>query len=530
MRRAHGAVALACCALAAGLAVGAATAGHVSGPIVPTLDGRVQGRVAGRTDEFLGVPYAAPPVGALRWRAPQPLRPWGGVWEAQSPPPRCAQRGSAARAGSLDENCLHLSIYRPHGTTARDRLPVLFWIHGGALTSGSSNQHNGSLFAQTDGIVVVSIDYRLGAFGYLDVPGLGGGAADAGDYGLLDQEAALRWTRANIARFGGNPRAVTLAGESAGAYSVCAILSSPPARGLFARAIMQSGSCRSDSTAAALAHGEAFARAAGCPQVVSMARCLRGRSTRQVLGDRKYPPDHLPIVGGELLPVAPAQAVADGDIAHVPVLIGTNRDEGRLFAKRFAHARRRAYVRIIRAEFGLRATEVLTRYPWTRFPARYRTAYALGTVWTDSGFVYGIGGCGEQRLAEEFAARSPTWFYEFDDRAAPAVNRKLPGYLLGAGHTTELPFMWPSYNGSSNLYAKLTPSQHELSRWMLRYWGAFVRTGDPAVAGQAPWPGYGNSRRLMLLLPGSASHAIPTARFSAEHACRFWDALRDEPR
>ncbi|HTU28396.1 MAG TPA: carboxylesterase family protein [Solirubrobacteraceae bacterium] len=494
-----------------------------------TLDGRIRGRVIGGTNEFLGIPYAAPPVGSLRWRPPQPIAPWTGVRAVTRPPPGCAHRASEVRPESVNQNCLDLSIYRPRGTTAGDRLPVLFWIHGGALTSGSSGQHNGSLFADTDHIEVVSIDYRLGAFGFLDLPGLPGGAAVSGDYGLLDQEAALKWTYANIAGFGGNPGAITIAGESAGAYSVCALLTSPPVQGLFSRAILQSGSCRSQSAATAERHAVAFARAAGCVDRATMARCLRGKSTRQILDDPRYPPDRVPIAAGRALPAAPAVQIARGEFAHVPVLIGTNRNESRLFSKRFARSSETRYVAMIRHEYGIEADAVLSKYPWSSFPEPYRTAYALGAVWTDSSFVLGIGGCGEQHLAGEFARRTPTWFYEFDDLSAPATDRKLPGYRMGAAHTMELPYMWPSYDNGTP-YAELTAAQRELSRWMLRYWGAFIRLGSPAVPGQPVWPNYGGSHKLMSLREGDASRAIPTADFEAEHRCGFWDALPGEPR
>jgi len=524
MRRALGAVALLCCAL-----VGAGCGVTTSGPVVRTLDGRVRGRLVGATNEFLGIPYAAPPVGALRWRPPQPVAPWRGVRAAATSPPRCAQPGGRDQPGSTDERCLRLSVYRPRGTTAHDRLPVLFWIHGGALTIGSSNQHDGSLFAQTDHIEVVSIDYRLGAFGYFDLPGLPAGAGASGDFGLLDQEAALRWTHANIARFGGDPRRITIAGESAGAYSVCALLTSPPVRGLFRAAIMQSGSCKTRAPVVAQAHALSFAFAAGCPFAGAMLRCMRGKSVGRLLRDPRYPPDHVPAVGGPALPVAPATQVARGRFAHVPILIGTNRDEARLFSKRFADAPETTYVKLIHAEYGLQAPAVLAEYPWSSFPEPDRTAYALGAVWTDSAFVYGIGGCGEERLAAQFARRTPTWFYEFDDTSAPATAGKAPGYRPGADHTAELPYMWPSYDRASSAYRRLDPGQRELSRWMLRYWGAFVKTGDPNVAGQTPWPRDGRSRQMLSLRPGSSSVAIPVSSFAEEHRCSFWDALPGEP-
>jgi para-nitrobenzyl esterase len=410
-----------------------------------------------------------------------------------------------------------------------DRLPVLFWIHGGALTSGSGNQHDGSLFADTDHIEVVSIDYRLGAFGFLDLPGLPGGSAVSGDYGLLDQEAALRWTHANIAAFGGDPRAITIAGESAGAYSVCALLTSRPVQRLFGRAIMQSGSCRSQAPATAERHAVMFARSAGCTDPATMVRCLRGKSARQLLDDRPYPPDRVPIAAGRALPQAPAAKIVRGDFAHVPILIGTNRHESRLFSKRFARASEATYTGMIRDEYGIEAAEVLSEYPWNGFPEPYRTAYALGAVWTDGAFVLGIGGCGEQHLAGEFARRTRTWLYEFDDRSAPATDRKLPGYRMGAAHTMELPYVWPSYDHGVP-YANLTLPQRELSHWMLRYWGAFIRTGSPRVAGQPQWPSYGRTHELMSLRQGDASQAISAAEFGAEHKCSFWNALSGEPR
>lgn len=528
MRRALGAVALLCCAL-----LGAGCGVTTSGPVVRTLDGRVRGRVVGATNEFLGIPYAAPPVGGLRWRPPQPVAPWRGVRAAATLPPRCAQPGNGEHPGSPDERCLRLSVYRPRGTTARDRLPVLFWIHGGALTIGSGNQHDGSLFADTDHIEVVSINYRLGAFGYFDLPGLPAGAGASGDFGLLDQEAALRWTHANIARFGGDPRRITIAGESAGAYSVCALLTSPAVRGLFSKAIMQSGSCKSRAPVAAQVHALAFTFAAGCPFSTAMLRCMRDKSVRQLLSDPHYPPDHVPAVGGPALPVAPATQVTRGRFAHVPILIGTNRDESRLFSKRFASAPEATYARLIRAEYGFEAPKVLAQYPWSSFPAPDRTAYALGAVWTDSAFVYGIGGCGEERLATQFARRTPTWFYEFDDLSASGTAGNPPAYRLGADHTAELPNMWPTYNRDSHPYATTSPAQRELSRWMLRYWGAFVKTGNPNVAGQTPWPRYARRRRwrkLLSLRPGAESVAVPARWFEAEHRCRFWDALPGEPR
>jgi carboxylesterase type B len=229
-------------------------------PVVPTDRGLVQGKTAEGTDQFLGIPYAAPPAGSLRWAAPQPAQRWHGIRQATSYGGRCAQLASGNGPRVDNEDCLYLNVYTPPGH--HGRLPVLFMIHGGGLTTGAGDQHDGSLIVNTDHIVVVSVNYRLSVFGFLNVPGLGGPAlTGSGNYGLLDQEAALRWVHRNIAAFGGDPAKVTIDGESAGGWSVCALMTSPPARGLFRGAIMQSGgTCPTRTAADAQAAGLAFAK------------------------------------------------------------------------------------------------------------------------------------------------------------------------------------------------------------------------------------------------------------------------------
>jgi carboxylesterase type B len=277
------------------LAAGALVTGIVAAPaasaqppghglIVRTDKGLIEGKYAEGVDQFLGIPYAAPPTGALRWAAPQPAASWHGVRPATSYGGRCAQLASGNGPRVDNENCLFLNVYAPSGGRPSGRwpggqkLPVLVMIHGGGLTTGAGDQHDGSLIVTTDHIIVVSINYRLGPFGFLDVPGLGTDAATAnGNFGLLDQEAALRWVQRNIAAFGGDPAKVTIDGESADGWSVCALLTSPPARGLFRGAIMQSGSCASQSPAAAQATGLAFAKQAGCSDAATVAACLRAK-------------------------------------------------------------------------------------------------------------------------------------------------------------------------------------------------------------------------------------------------------------
>jgi carboxylesterase type B len=494
------------------------------GLIVTTGKGMVEGRsTSGNVNEFLGIPYAAPPVGRLRWQPPQPARAWVGVRPALSYGNRCPQLASGNGPRADTEDCLYLNVYTPADTAPGQKLPVLFMIHGGGLVNGAGDQHDGSLIVSTDHIVVVSVNYRLGVFGFLSVPGLTAPAWRDGNFGLLDQEAALRWVRRNIAAFGGDPGDVTIAGESAGGYSVCALLTSPPAAGLFAKAIMESGSCASQPLSAAEKSSLAFAAKAGCGNPSAAAACLRAKPESTLLDASAGISGTVFTVGGQDLPVAPAQAVASGRFTKVPIIIGTNHDEGRTFAQGFASYTRQQYQQFVTANYGSLAAQVLAHYPFGNYPRPYTGSYAIGAIWTDSGYVAGIGGCPEQNLAAQFAASgTPTYFYQFDDRHAPGLNDNLPGYQWGAGHAMELAYLWPSFNNGYSLYALLTPAQLELSHEMAEYWGTFAKTGSPDVRGQARWPQY-QAGRLMSLREGHASRAISAATFAREHQCSFWN-------
>ena len=509
---------------AAAAAAGPASSRQGGGLVASTGDGKLQGKHDEGIDQFLGIPYAAPPVGALRWQPPQPAPPWPGIRSATSYGHRCAQLPSGNGPREDTEDCLYLNVFTPADyQPGRGGLPVMVMIHGGGLTTGAGDQHDGSLIVNTDHIVVVSFNYRLGVFGFLDVPGLGTSPLTAdGNYGLLDQEAALRWVQRNIAAFGGDPRQVTIAGESAGGWSDCALMTSPLAPGLFRGVIMESGSCASRTPAQAQSAGLAFATAAGCPDAATAASCLRGQPESTLLtASASYSAEFAS--GGPELPQPPAQAVAEGDYARVPLLMGTNHDEGRTFAQGFAADTQQQYEQLIGELYGSLAPAVLQHYPWSAFASPYTAAYAIGAVWTDSGFITGIGGCPEQNLAAQFAGTTRTFFYQFDDRHAPGLNMDLPGYQWGAGHAMELAYLWPSFNNGFSLYDLLTPAQLELSHQMVVQWGAFTRFGTPEAPGQPFWPAYA-SGRLMSLRPGGQSRTIPAATFGAEHQCAFWDA------
>jgi len=510
-----------------------AAAADSGGLIVSTDTGRLQGKNAESAHQYLGIPYAAAPTGRLRWQPPQRATSWSGVRKATEYAAQCAQAGGygtpSASIGS--EDCLYLNVYTPAGAQARhQRLPVLFWIHGGSLKSGSGNEYDGSQIADSQNAVVVSINYRLGVFGYLNVPGLS--SSGDGNYGMLDQIAALKWTQRNIASFGGDPGRVSIAGESAGGISVCALLASPKAAGLFSKAIVESGVCESLTATVATARSTAYAKAVGCTDTSALAACLRTRSSGDLLAASSSLADSagtlLPTAGTPELPLAPAKALSSGRFNNVPLLIGVNHDEARLFALSYAAATESVYEQTMRDEYGIHADAVLARYPYDSYPGSYTGTYAVGDVWTDSGYMIGLGGCPAQQLARDYTGnQARTYFYEFNDQDAPSrLSAALPGFDAGATHAVELPYVWAYFGGDEPLSSQFTAAQQQLAKEMTTYWGSFIRTGSPNAhaAGQATWPSY-RSGRLMSLLPGGSSTAVAGAAYERDHQCRFWNSI-----
>jgi para-nitrobenzyl esterase len=313
-----------------GFAFPAAAAPVAAAPEVVTIDtGQLRGAHTADYRLFAGIPYAAPPVGELRWRAPAPAASWRGVRDATVAGPSCSQGSGPIEALSSglakSEDCLSLNVSTPLMLPEDGRrLPVLVWIHGGSFTGGSGDTYGaGPLITDGDGdTIVVTVNYRLGALGFLAAGALDDGSG-SGNYGLLDQQAALRWVRRNIAAFGGDPDRVTLAGESAGAISVCAQLAAPSSRGLFQAAIMQSGPC-SDAVPVAEANrdGDDYAALHGCTGA-NAATCLRALPVDALLKD----PATKMVSGGEFLPSSARAAVRDGAIPQIPILVGANHDE-----------------------------------------------------------------------------------------------------------------------------------------------------------------------------------------------------------
>jgi para-nitrobenzyl esterase len=492
-------------------------------PVVRVDTGALSGTRSAGVDSFLGIPYARPPVGALRWQPPQSALPWSGIRPATAYGNRCPALASTNGPESTTEDCLFLNVQIPAGADAGQRLPVYFWIHGGGLINGSSNQHDGSQLVNAGNVIVVTINYRLGALGFLDLPTLTAEAGQSGNYGFLDQQAALRWVHRNIAAFGGDPGRVTISGESAGGWSVCSHLVSPGSRGLFSAAAIESGSCVTTKTPAlAQSEGTAIATTLGCPDATAAAACLRGKSVTDILNGTAA--DSFRMVHGvPAIPQDPNTAVHNGTITRVPVLVGANRDEGRTFSQGFVGQTRDQYIAWVNTNFPTTAQAVLAHYPWPATADSFTAAYLVGAILTDSGHVDGIGGCVNNTLVQELARLTPTFAFEFDHRTGPGLAPTPVGYVWGAGHAAELAYMWPSFDNGVPIAPTFNAAERRLAADMSSYWTSFVATGRPSAPSSAPWPTYQQSQRVLSLRAGGHSTAIPDTVITTEHQCAFWN-------
>ncbi|MFI1151493.1 carboxylesterase/lipase family protein [Streptomyces sp. NPDC020817] len=506
----------------------AAAAGTPSGgsprPQVTVAQGALRGRPVEGADaqEFLGVPYAAPPVGAARLRPPQAPRRWTGVREAVVQAPACLQFSpfGLRDPAAVSEDCLYLDVYRPRTARPGARLPVIVWLHGGAYSQGTGTQFGGGTMADLTGSVVVSINYRLGQLGYLGLPEITGqNAQRSGSFGLMDQMAALRWTRENIAAFGGNPGNVTVSGQSAGSGSVCALLAAPSAAGLFHRAVLQSGPCtllRPPDGARAESEARAFAAGAGCTDPAALAACLRAASGPALVEAARTVPTSGPASGDGLLPVDPATAIGSGNWNKVPVMIGSTRSEARLFvALTQPYLTQEQYTAQVLAGYGAAGPEVLARYPVSAYGSPY---LALAALTTDSTFA-----CQTAWTAQLFAAQVPTYVYEFDDPNSPTLyGAQVPGLNESNAHSAELAYLHDFTMGER----PLTADQVALATRMKRYWGAFARYGAPVVPGQTAWPPTGSGATVLTLNPAATRTGTS---FGADHQCAFWRSRPPRP-
>ena len=466
-------------------------------PVVEAPAGAVEGKTVGKIREFKGIPFARPPVGPLRWKAPQPLPAWQGVRKAQSFGAACIQpRPTAVHIyanppAKISEDCLTLNIWAPEKATGA---PVIVWIHGGALATGYSHEgmYDGAKLAAR-GAIVVSINYRLGVLGYMAHPGLSAESPDgvSGNYGLLDQIAALEWVKANIGAFGGDAANVTIAGESAGALSVMYLMASPKARGLFHKAIAQSAYMISTPSLKDVRHGEPAAEATG-ERVAAALGAADIAVLRKVdpvtLTDGAAKAGYFPwgTVDGKVLPDQLVDIFDRGEQAPVPMIAGFNIGEIRslrILAPPVP-ANAAAYEAAIRERYGDLADAWLKLYP-----AKNLAETILATP-RDA-----LYGWTSERLAiQQTALGQPAYLYLFDHGYPAASEAGLHGF-----HAAEIPFVFGTTSDTPPYWPKIpdTVGERRFATAMGDYWVSFAKTGKPEAAGQAAWRPYGADAAFM---------------------------------
>lgn len=511
-------------ALAAGSSVGWAQ----ERPVATTAQGSAEGMAADGVESFFGLPYAAPPVGDLRWKAPTAPAAWDGARDASTYGAACPQGAGLDSLRIEDEDCLFVNVQRPEGTTDGAALPVLVFIHGGGWQTGSGNNENLESIVRDTGVIGVTMNYRMGNLGFLPHPALAEGD-DVGNYGLLDQQAALRWVQDNIAAFGGDPAQVTIGGESAGGGSVCAQIASPGGEGLYSRAIIMSGSCNAVPRDEALEAGTKIAATLGC-EGDDAAACLRALPVGELLDTRPFT---RPVSQTAFLPRSGWEMLEDGSFPEVPVLIGANRDEGRSFITNWASRSvptydKAGYEEYVRTNFGEDADAVLAVYPWPDNATRYTGTYLVAEIMmANRAGPGGLSQCKTNTIADKLTANGPVWAYEFTPDDGPGWF-EVPGYSWGAGHAVELPYLIPKRGNFANNGTALSEAHRELSKSMIAAWGGFAKSGDPNAEGLPEWARYeAGSGPVMALREGGRSATIPAVALRAQHACDFWDSLAE---
>ncbi len=494
---------------------GSAQGGGADGgdSIVILQDGPVQGDLVGGSRRFLKIPYAKPPVNDLRWKAPVKNEPWTVARHETAFASECPQAMSSQDALGTNEDCLYLNVWRPEPAPAK--APVMVWIHGGGNFAGSAADqvpttkqlwYDGQFFASRHGVVVVTLNYRLGPFGFFAHPALSAEHSPLGNQGLLDQRMVLQWVQDNIAAFGGDKGNVTIFGESAGSSDVCYHVASPGDAGLFQRAISESGGCTislnggPDPTAAQAATGmAAFAKAMGCDTAAAPLTCLRGKTAADIVTNAMQPDPSsgqttpaqysfgVVVDGpGGFMPDQARTLFDSGKIAHVTYLLGSNNDEGTLFLLNATPLTSAAdYTSALQQRFPGIAAQVAAEYPVSNFNNDYNAA--LARVIGDSGLV-----CGTHDTARRaVAAGLHVYMYNFN------IPWAIDPMVLKVSHASEISHVFGDP-------VMATADSQKVSDAMNAYWAAFALTGDPnGPNAPAQWPAFApdaadNDERLQL--------------------------------
>ena len=515
-------------------------------PAIVTDTGPLKGTSIFGVQGYLGIPYAVPRVGDLRWTPPQPHGRWHGVFQATQFGNFCTQPSGDGTIGS--EDCLTLNVFTPNLKKNADKknpLPVMVWIHGGGLVTGGSELYDPSPLVLQGNVIVVTINYRLGLLGFFAHPAIDAEGHLNGNYGFMDQQLALNWVQRNIAAFGGDPARVTIFGESAGGQSVYANLASPTAAGLFARAIAESGAyvefqdywdfiiplIQGETIGGPGAPaGTTIASNVGCG--IQTAACLRGKSAATII--EQDPGTIYPFVDGTILTLTLFDAFASGKFNQVPVITGGNHDEWRIFVASqydFAghplvtNADYLAAVDALWGAFGpgfvlgiesiypLSNYQIISPIPGDPSPS---PGIALGASGTD-----GIFACPSRNAARLLSQSVTTYAYEFNDEDAPDLFDPPASFPLGATHGSEIQYLF-DFNERFLQFNPFTPAQQQLSNTMVAYWTQFAATGDPNSAGLPVWSPYSIATdELQSLVPPMP---MAEATFDVDHMCtELWN-------
>ena len=499
-----------------------------SGTLIHLSDGDVQGQVNEATREFLGIPFAAPPVGPLRWRPPNPNQPWTGTLDATHYSSPCAQLPALTGTPSESEDCLYLNVWTPDPAPTEPK-PVMIWIHGGSNVSGSTGDgvpfpgyegvhlYDGHTLAGTRDVVVVTTNYRLGVFGFFGDSLLAGedpAYPYAGNQGLLDQRAAMQWVQNNIAAFGGDPNNVTIFGESAGSFDVCAHVASPMSAGLFHRAISESGGCTvgvrtADEAAAAAA---AISTSVGCNTAADELACLRALPVTDLLNAAAPGPDgsggDLAIsVDGKFLPEHPRALFTSGNFSHVPYILGSNLNEGTLFFMGAPQITEEEYTAELFSRYGSDAPAIEAMYPARAFGTPLN---ALIRVMGDSTLV-----CSTYDAASRISEAKKTKVYAYVFARVPPLSF-IDLLKLGAFHGLEIAYVFGSTTPPS-------PTDADLATAMQGYWSSLATKGKPKVKGSKGWGRFKTKSWKMIAF----GDEIAKEKGYKQAECAFWRGLYD---
>ena len=471
---------------------------------VKSTGGQLQGVVADGVASFKGIPFAAPPLGDLRWQAPEPAKPWSGVRKADSYAPGCMQDpGMSKMMGSspnVSEDCLYLNVWTA-AKTAGEILPVMVWIHGGAFVSGMTGtpMFDGTKFAKK-GVVLVSIAYRLGVFGFMAHPELSRESGKgSGTYGIQDMIAGLQWVKNNIAQFGGDPSRVTIFGESAGGIAVGMLSAAPQAKGLFQRAISESGGSFAPPRIAdgagmnvaalkpAESAGESFLKKLGAADIKA-ARALSAEQIQKAAGGGTGGgASFWPVADGNVLPGDPYELYEKGHFNDTPILVGTNSNEGGLFMR--GPATPASFEKQIRSGYGERADVMLNAYPHA---TDAEAARASADLFREFAFAWPTWAWARMQSQK---GKGKAFVYYFDHRTPASPD--------GANHGAEVSFVFGNFGGPGG--GAPSPEDLALSDLIRSYWINFAGTGDPNGSGLPQWPVFTEKNQKVMFFNGTAS-------------------------